>query len=1132
MSSQNTCKKCSEVYTDIQEKWCKQCITNYLKENFTNWTSKNEKLDNFIQEMQLNIDNSSDIIFEWIPYNQFNDIKEIIKDDLTLIYSAIWKDGPLYHDNKVNEYIRKSNKNIVLKCSTEFLDEVKTYSTNLDDDEALLIYGITQNPDTKEYFMVLQDDYCKSCNKRYTNKEWCYSCQTNKFKINFTNWTSGNKKIDDFIQGMQLSMNSGVDILFEWIPYDQFDNIKVIDKDDSATVYSAKWKDGPLRYNANKKEYVRNLNQTVDLKCVYDSQNIIDEFLNEVATYSTAWIISFHSDKISKIYGISQHPDTKDYIMVLKNKYCENCGKNVVSNNNEMNALCKPCQINHLKKNLASWFSGNEEIDDFIQEMQLKINYHNNLVFEWVPYTQFNDIKKISNIDDSITIYSAIWEDGPLCYKEYDEELLTRESNTMVILKCFNNSQNITGKFLNEVEIHLTNIQNYDDDYVVHTSILEMHRIAQRDTNYLDMFAQKRNKPNYLEIYGMSQNPDTKDYIMIFQDGYCKKCGEEYTDIKNRWCKPCRINYFKENFTNWTSQNKEIDSFIQEIQLSINHYKDKILEWIPYNQFIYIKEISKGNSITICKVIWKDGPLYYDNYEKKWSRNPYNKVALKFLYNSQNIIDEFLNEVKMYLENEKNDQYKITDHIGIYGISQNPDTKDYIMILQDVYCEECGEEYTDKFSEWCKSCQINYLKSNFSNWTSGNGKVDNLIQEIQLKIDTCYDMIFEWIPFNQFTDLKEIGKGGFSKVYSATWKDGPLCYDLDKKEWIRQTNEIVALKCLFNSQNINDKFLNEVKAYSTSGINIDILQIYGISQNPDTKNYILILRYAKKGDFNNWIIKNYENFDWNSRIEVLSGIVDALEEIHEKNMFHRDLHTGNILFRLHDEINVCISDMGLCGDAGNMDETKIIGVMPYVAPERLEGNPYTQASDIYSLGMIMYFIATGGRKPFDNCAHDENLALKICNGIRPEFNESEVPKCYIELMKRCWDSNPANRPSISEIKEVISLFEDSCSQQYEFQDESHYEIEKQFKEAEICRRLDYVQSTTHPQAIYKARELNSFTTGLSKNINNEVSDNDNNKVSDEMAVEDLFIQDVENNEFSDNIAVEELLLQHTMQNWQ
>jgi hypothetical protein len=145
---------------------------------------------------------------------------------------------------------------------------------------------------------------------------------------------------------------------------------------------------------------------------------------------------------------MSQHPDSKDFILVLQSKYCENCDKNIVSDN-LMNKWCKPCQINHLKKNLASWFSGNEEIDDFVQEMQLKINYNNNIIFEWVPYTQFNDIKKIG-ISDSITLYSAIWEDGPLCYNEYDEEL-TRESNTTVTLKCLNNSHNIIEKFLNEV---------------------------------------------------------------------------------------------------------------------------------------------------------------------------------------------------------------------------------------------------------------------------------------------------------------------------------------------------------------------------------------------------------------------------------------------------------------------------------------------------------------------------------------------------------------------------------------------------------------------------------------------------------------------------------------------------------
>ena len=122
-------------------------------------------------------------------------------------------------------------------------------------------------------------------------------------------------------------------------------------------------------------------------------------------------------------------------------------------------------------------------------------------------------------------------------------------------------------------------------------------------------------------------------------------------------------------------------------------------------------------------------------------------------------------------------------------------------------CKKCGGGYTDSFWKWCKPCQIDNLKENFTNWTSGNEKIDNFIQEMQLKIDKYDDKVFEWIPYNQFNDIKEISKGGFATVYSAIWKDGQLIYD--KREYTRQSKYKVALKCLHNSQNINE-FLNEV----------------------------------------------------------------------------------------------------------------------------------------------------------------------------------------------------------------------------------------------------------------------------------------------------------------------------------
>ena len=114
------------------------------------------------------------------------------------------------------------------------------------------IYGISQNPNTKNY-IIIQDTYC-----------------------------SGNKKIDSFIQEMQLKISSCDDIVFEWIPYDQFYSIEKISEGDYATIYSAIWKDGPLHYNNNQREYTRKSNKRVTLKYLHDSPNSIDEFSKEV----------------------------------------------------------------------------------------------------------------------------------------------------------------------------------------------------------------------------------------------------------------------------------------------------------------------------------------------------------------------------------------------------------------------------------------------------------------------------------------------------------------------------------------------------------------------------------------------------------------------------------------------------------------------------------------------------------------------------------------------------------------------------------------------------------------------------------------------------------------------------------
>jgi hypothetical protein len=98
-------------------------------------------------------------------------------------------------------------------------------------------------------------------------------------------------------------------------------------------------------------------------------------------------------------------------------------------------------------------------------------------------------------------------------------------------------------------------------------------------------------------------------------------------------------------------------------------------------------------------------------------------------------------------------------------------------------CLDCRKERSG--IGWCKECEINALKENFRNWTSGNVSIDNFIRHTQLNATKSVDYL-ELIGFNQF-DLENTNKGGaFSTVYSAIWMEGPRwVWDEDAEQWTR-----------------------------------------------------------------------------------------------------------------------------------------------------------------------------------------------------------------------------------------------------------------------------------------------------------------------------------------------------------
>ena len=88
-----------------------------------------------------------------------------------------------------------------------------------------------------------------------------------------------------------------------------------------------------------------------------------------------------------------------------------------------------------------------------------------------------------------------------------------------------------------------------------------------------------------------------------------------------------------------------------------------------------------------------------------------------------------------------------------------------------------------------------------------------------------------------------------------------------------------------------------------------------------------------------------------------------------------------------------------------------------MAPEVLRGKEYTQASDIYGFGLIAYEICTG-LPPYHDIAHDEFLAVKICQGLRPK-SDYKIPQRILDVIKKCWDADPLKRPKAEELSTLF-----------------------------------------------------------------------------------------------------------------
>lgn len=142
---------------------------------------------------------------------------------------------------------------------------------------------------------------------------------------------------------------------------------------------------------------------------------------------------------------------------------------------------------------------------------------------------------------------------------------------------------------------------------------------------------------------------------------------------------------------------------------------------------------------------------------------------------------------------------------------------------------------------------------------------------------------------------------------------------------------------------------------------------------------------------------------------VMRGMLTGLAVAHDKGMVHRDIKPDNVL--IDTESRVKLSDFGLVRAAAETTAStdQIVGTVAYLSPEQVSGEPITQASDVYSAGVVLFELLTG-RTPFTGETPIAHAYARLRTDVSPPSTLiTGVPKLFDELVATATARNPYDR---------------------------------------------------------------------------------------------------------------------------
>jgi len=245
--------------------------------------------------------------------------------------------------------------------------------------------------------------------------------------------------------------------------------------------------------------------------------------------------------------------------------------------------------------------------------------------------------------------------------------------------------------------------------------------------------------------------------------------------------------------------------------------------------------------------------------------------------------------------------------------------------------------------------------------------------------------------------VKEIGRGAFGVVYKGKWRSATVnC----------------AVKVLFgdlDAQSLED-FRQEGLVHKKLRPHSNVVQFFGICIQD--KKSMIVTEYLPGGSLDKFLSSEVK-IQFSTVLKLIRGIASGMWHLTSEGIIHRDLAARNCLLTSDYTVKVCDFGMSRFAQEKKHNSGSNVGPLKWMAPESIRENSYSEKTDVYAFGVVLYECMSRG-EPYDEMDGVVAATLVAKGELSLEAPDQSNPSLAL-LMKDCLSYDANSRPTFQQI---------------------------------------------------------------------------------------------------------------------